>query len=79
MRRSMLLVPALGVAILAAGGCASAGPSADATAMSQPHPVSLAGGDSVGRRIYRDSPEFAVACTTPHTDIATVDTNADGQ
>jgi hypothetical protein len=83
MRRPTLLVTALGAAILAAGGCASSGASANAAHVDQPQRVSLAGGDSVGRRMYHDSPEFAVACTTPRTasraDVATVDTNADGQ
>lgn len=70
--RSPLVLLSIAAA-LAAGGCASAGPGARAAA--DPQPVRLGGGDSVGRQLVREVPEFAIACTTPHSDIASVNTD----
>ncbi len=78
MRRPSLVVLALGAAFLVAGGCSSS--DQQTTRITECRAVSLSGGDSVGRQLFRDAPEFAVACSTPHnTDIATVDTASDGQ
>lgn len=71
--RSPLVLLSIAAA-LAAGGCASAGPGARAAA-ADPQPVRLGGGDSVGRQLVREVPEFAIACTTPHSDIASVNTD----
>lgn len=76
MRRPSFVVLALGAALLAAGGCSSVG--SHASRNSDSRPVSLSGGDGIGRQLFRDSPEFAIACSTPHTDIANVDTSSDG-
>lgn len=76
MRRAPALTLLLAAVTLAASGCASAPQAARAD---EHRSVTLAGGDRVGRMMFRDAPNFAVAAaTTPTTDadIATVDTDA---
>lgn len=76
MRRAPTLSLLLAPVALAASGCASAPESARAD---EHRSVTLAGGDRVGRMMFRDAPDFAVAAATTHTtdaDIATVDTDA---
>ena len=78
MRRPTFVVLALAAAVLTAGGCSSS--SQQTTRITECRTVSLSGGDSVGRKIFRDSPEFAIACSTPrNADIANVETDSDGQ
>jgi hypothetical protein len=75
MRRTKLVLLTLAAALVA-GGCSSQ--ETTVAAGNDPQPVRLGGGDSIGQQLFRDVPEFAVACATPHDDVATADAEQTG-